>query len=155
MTIIRKHMTVSNPDEIIHAPKSKPNLTGESMKDLGNVNKGSTVPFEYTLTNKHDKAIILYSVSPGCSCKKFLNPDVLDEKSVTGIPCKVLKEGESILLKFSVNTTGKPATMNDSVSYKTSWEEDYIKSFKKEITLEQYKRLNDFNNQLRFTLVQV
>ena len=133
-------MTTSNPDQIIHAPKSKPILSGDTHKDLGNVKKGSTEP---------------YDVKVGCSCKKHLNPEVLNEKSVTGINSKVLQKGDSIVLKFSINTAGKPVTINDNVSFRSSWEEDYIKSYKKEITFEEYKRLNDFTNQLRFTLQQV
>ena len=156
MTIIRKHMTESNPDQIIHAPKSKPTLSGDTYKDLGNVKKGSTENFEYTLTNNNDRPIILYDVKVGCSCKKFLNrEEALDIKSVTGENCKILKKGESVILKFSIATAGKPTTINDNVSFRTSWEEDYIKYFKKEITYEEYKRLNDFTNQLRFVAQQV
>ena len=155
MTIIKKHMTTSNPDQIIHAPKSKPILSGDTHKDLGNVKKGSTEPFEYTLVNNNDRPIIIYDVKVGCNCKKHLNPEVLNEKSVTGISSKVLQKGDSIVLKFSINTAGKPVTINDNVSFRSSWEEDYIKSYKKEITFEEYKRLNDFTNQLRFTLQQV
>ena len=147
-----KHITPTSK-EIIQANNQVLTLSGNTMIALGEITKNTTntKEFEYILTNKLDKPVIISNIKPQCgSCTTLIN-NPLTDKTISGAACKILQKDESITIKVRFDVTKANNPVFKTITYLIAWLEDYNKFIEKEIPIEEYKRKNEFLRQLTFS----
>ena len=147
-----KHITPTSK-EIIKANTQVLTLSGNTMIALGDIPKNTTKTkeFEYVLTNKLGKPVIISDIKPQCgSCTTVINLPLTD-KTISGAACKILQENESVTIKVRFDVTKASNPVFKTITYLIAWLSDYDKFIKKEIPAEEYKRKNEFRRQLTFS----
>jgi len=150
------HITPTSK-EIIKANTQVLTLSGNTTIDLGEIVKNTTKTkeFEYVLTNKLGKPVIISNIKPQCDACTTVTNFPLTDKTISGVACKILQENESITIKVSFDVTKSFNPVFKTINYTIASLEDYNKFIKKEIPAEQYKRKNEFRRQLTFTAILI
>lgn len=97
---VKEDFSLLSDNELLQAPVS---FIDKEVIDFGEIRQGEKIPVEFQLSNKGKRDLLIRKIKPSCGC------------TVLSGNADVVKAGDSILLKFIFDSTGKKGMQNKKI----------------------------------------